>query len=87
MDELGIGSRIRHPEFGVGVIINVKPKTYITVFTERGKIEVAKSYQNIEVIDAQPAADALSRSTSRVGGGSAFFVRRLRAHDLSTYPY
>ncbi|HNR47813.1 MAG TPA: hypothetical protein PKN14_01060 [Bacteroidia bacterium] len=57
MDELGIGSRIRHPEFGVGVIINVKPKTYITVFTERGKIEVAKSYQNIEVIDAQPAAD------------------------------
>ena len=52
MDELGIGSRIKHPEFGTGVIINVKPKTYMVVFTERGKLEVAKAYQNIEVIEA-----------------------------------
>jgi hypothetical protein len=57
MDELGIGSRIKHPEFGVGVVINVKPKTYIAVFTERGKIEVAKAYQHLEVIDAQPTPD------------------------------
>ena len=57
MEELGIGSRIRHPEFGTGVVINVKPRTYIVVFTERGKIEVAKAYQNIEVIDAQPVTD------------------------------
>ncbi len=52
MDDLGIGSRIKHPEFGIGVIINVKPKTYIVVFTERGKIEVAKTYQNIQVVEA-----------------------------------
>lgn len=64
MEELGIGSRIRHPEFGVGVVINVKPRTYITVFTERGKIEVAKTYQNLEVIDAQPpAGDPVSLPT------------------------
>lgn len=59
--ELGIGSRIKHPEFGTGVIINVKPRTYIVVFTERGKIEVAKSYHNIEVIEAvEPTDDPVS---------------------------
>lgn len=59
--ELGIGSRIKHPEFGTGVIINIKPRTYIVVFTERGRIEVAKSYQNIEIIDAvEPADDPVS---------------------------
>ncbi len=57
MDELGIGSRIKHPEFGIGVVINVKPKTYIAVFIEKGKIEVAKSYQYLQVVDAQPTAD------------------------------
>ncbi len=52
MEELGIGSRIKHPEFGTGVIINVKPKTYIIVFTDRGRLEVAKAYQHLEVIEA-----------------------------------
>ena len=67
MEELGIGSRIRHPEFGIGVVINVKPRTYITVFTERGKIEVAKTYQNLEVIDAQPpVGDPVSFATWNV---------------------
>lgn len=50
--ELGIGSRVRHPEFGEGVVINIKPKTYLVVFMQRGRIEVAKSYTNLEVIDA-----------------------------------
>jgi hypothetical protein len=60
-EELGIGSRIKHPEFGTGVVINVKPRTYIVVFIERGKIEVAKSYQNIEVIEvAEPMQDPVS---------------------------
>ena len=38
--ELGIGSRVRHSEFGMGVIINVKPKTYSIVFIEKGNVEV-----------------------------------------------
>jgi len=59
--ELGIGSRLRHPEFGIGVVINVKPKTYLVVFTERGKIEVAKNYIALEVIEAaEPDTDLVS---------------------------
>lgn len=60
-EELGIGSRIKHPEFGIGVVINVKPRTYIIVFTEKGKREVARSYQNVEVIEAvEPTGDPVS---------------------------
>jgi len=61
--ELGIGSRVRHPEFGEGVIINIKPKTYLVVFMQRGRIEVAKSYVNLEIVDAvEPETDLVSLS-------------------------
>lgn len=63
MEELGIGSRIRHPEFGAGVIINVKPKTYSVVFIDRGRIEVSKTYHALEVIEpAEPDTDLVSLS-------------------------
>ncbi len=59
--ELGIGSRVRHPEFGEGVVINIKPKTYLVVFIQRGRIEVAKSYVNLEIVDAvEPESDLVS---------------------------
>jgi hypothetical protein len=59
--ELGIGSRVKHPEFGEGVIINIKPKTYLVVFMQRGRIEVAKSYVNLEILDAvEPDDDLVS---------------------------
>jgi hypothetical protein len=61
--ELGIGSRVRHPEFGAGVVINVKPKTYSIVFMEKGNLEVSKSYNALEVIDAaEPDTDLISLS-------------------------
>ena len=59
--ELGIGSRVRHPEFGSGVIINVKARTYLIVFIERGQIEVAKTYISLETIEAvEPDTDLVS---------------------------
>lgn len=62
-NELGIGSRIKHPEFGAGVIINVKAKTYSVVFIDRGRIEVSKSFNALEVIDAaEPDTDLVSLS-------------------------
>jgi len=62
-EEAGIGSRVRHPEFGEGVIINIKPKTYLIVFMQRGKIEVSKSYTNLEITDfVEPETDLVSLS-------------------------
>jgi hypothetical protein len=61
--ELGIGSRVKHPEFGVGVIINVKSKTYAVVFTEKGRVEISKNYISLEVIEAvEPDTDLVSLS-------------------------
>lgn len=62
-DELGIGSRVRHPEFGIGVIINVKAKTYTVVFTEKGRVEISKTYNALEVVEAaEPDTDLISFS-------------------------
>ena len=62
-EELGIGSRVRHPEFGIGVVINIKPKTYTVVFTEKGKLEISKSFISLEIIDAvEPDTDMVSFS-------------------------
>ena len=61
--ELGIGSRINHEQFGIGVIINVKPKTYTVVFIDKGRIEVAKTFHAISLIEAvEPESDLISLS-------------------------
>jgi hypothetical protein len=47
----------------VGVVINVKAKTYSIVFTEKGQIEVSKNYINLETIEAvEPDTDLISFS-------------------------
>lgn len=61
MDLLGIGSRVRHPEFGIGVVINVKAKTYTVVFSEKGRLEVSRGYNALEIIEAaEPDTDLVS---------------------------
>ncbi len=59
--DLGIGSRLHHPEFGDGVVINVKTKTYTVVFFQRGQIEISKTYNALELIEAvEPDTDLVS---------------------------
>lgn len=48
---LGIGSRVRHPEYGAGVVIQVKSASYLITFMDFGNREILKSYQGLEVID------------------------------------
>ena len=59
--DLGIGSRVKHPEFGDGVVINIKPLTYLITFMSEGTREVAKSYNAMEVREAvDPDGDLVS---------------------------
>ncbi|MEI7510255.1 MAG: hypothetical protein WCJ62_12420 [Flavobacterium sp.] len=51
MNILGIGSRIKHVEFGLGVVTNVTSKHYWVTFIESG-IETIEIDSNFEVIDA-----------------------------------
>lgn len=58
---LGIGSRISHPEFGTGVIIQVKTESYIVTFIDHGIKTILKSFDGLEIIEAaEPVDDLIS---------------------------
>jgi len=59
--ELGIGSRVRHKEYGAGVVILSKLDYYIITFIEFGQRKIAKIYEGLEIIeDIEPADDMVS---------------------------
>lgn len=53
MKLLGIGSRIKHPEFGLGVVTNVSSKHYWVTFIENGleTIEIDGEFEVIESVE------------------------------------
>jgi len=57
--DLGVGSRVMHPQFGEGVVTGVKQSTYWIHFQERGRVEIAKAYSNLEVIEKVDAEDEM----------------------------
>lgn len=48
---LGVGSRVRHSEFGDGVVINVKSSSYSITFIEHGN-KVIKLDTPLEIVEA-----------------------------------
>ncbi|CAN5616861.1 hypothetical protein BH11BAC1_BH11BAC1_10480 [soil metagenome] len=48
---LGIGSRVKHPQFGDGVVIQVKPEEYLVTFMQHGMREIERNDAQLEVID------------------------------------
>ena len=60
MQDLGIGSRVRHSEFGDGVVVNSKPLTYTIVFMQSGKQDVPRSAA-LDVLELlEPDTDLVS---------------------------
>lgn len=57
---LGIGSRVKHPEYGVGVVINFKSDVYVITFVEIGtkNIKIDYSFEVLEVVE--PSHDMVS---------------------------
>jgi hypothetical protein len=58
MNILGIGSRVKHKDFGDGVVIGVKSATYLITFISSGKKEISHSYP-LEIIEEEEPADDL----------------------------
>lgn len=52
MKLLGIGSRIKHPEFGLGVVTNVTSKHYWITFIKNGLETLSIDDSSIEIIEA-----------------------------------
>jgi hypothetical protein len=58
---LGIGSRVQHPEFGKGVVIQVYADSYEITFLDYGRKQIMKSFQGMEVLDyVAPDIDLIS---------------------------
>lgn len=56
---LGIGSRIEHPEFGKGVVIQVYDDVYEITFMDYGVKSVARTFDKMKVIDYRGSEDDL----------------------------
>ena len=48
---MGMGSRVRHPQYGDGVIIQVKPEEYMITFMQHGMREIERNDAALETID------------------------------------
>jgi len=54
METLGVGSRIKHPEHGMGVIIHVHKRAYDVGYIDKG-IKAMLRDTHVEVIEAMPS--------------------------------
>ncbi|MEL6922724.1 MAG: hypothetical protein AAFO94_01670 [Bacteroidota bacterium] len=59
---LGIGSRVKHPAFGDGVVIRIHKAAYDVCYITYGIKTVGKSYSNWEIIEAVDALEEVSFS-------------------------
>jgi hypothetical protein len=49
---LGVGSRIRHPQFGKGVIVQIRSDVYEITFIDHGTRQISREYEGLEIIEA-----------------------------------
>lgn len=59
---LGIGSRVKHPAYGDGVVIRLHKMAYDVCFMLYGIKEVGRTYDKWEVVEAIPAGKGVSFS-------------------------
>ena len=56
---LGIGSRVEHPQFGKGVIIQVRSDAWEITFIENGIRIIKRDFQGLRVMEAVETPDEL----------------------------
>ncbi|MCS6934634.1 MAG: hypothetical protein NZM35_05735 [Chitinophagales bacterium] len=56
MQDLGVGSRVAHPKFGRGVIVDMDAEYYTIWFREsNGTRGIARNYDGLQILEATPA--------------------------------
>lgn len=56
---LGIGSRVQHPQFGKGVIIQVRSDAWEITFIENGTRIIQKDFEGLKIIEAVETPDEI----------------------------
>ena len=49
---LGVGSRVKHPQFGKGVVVQVRTDAYEITFIEYGTRIILRDFEGLEIIEA-----------------------------------
>ena len=50
--QLGVGSRVKHPQFGKGVVVQIRSDAYEITFIDHGTRQILRDYEGMEIIDA-----------------------------------
>ena len=61
-DNLGIGSRVKHPAYGDGVIIGITPAAFQVCFIQYGIKPLGREYKSWEIIESVSADPELTYS-------------------------
>ena len=48
----GVGSRVKHPQFGKGVVVQIRSDAYEIGFIENGVRQIMRDYDGLEIIEA-----------------------------------
>ncbi len=48
---MGVGSRIKHPQFGKGVVVQIHSDAYEITFIEHGTRRIMRDYEGLEMIE------------------------------------
>jgi len=86
MENLGIGSRVEHPHFGKGVIVDVGSEFYTIWFkTQNGTKSIGKDYELkvIEKTDAVAENNAISLADIELALNNIF---EQRLHEFQLVP-
>jgi len=49
---LGVGSRVKHPQFGKGVIVQIRSDAYEICFIDHGVRQIMRDYDGLDVFEA-----------------------------------
>jgi hypothetical protein len=49
---LGVGSRVKHPQFGKGVVVQIRSDAYEICFIENGVRQIMRDYDGLDVFEA-----------------------------------
>jgi hypothetical protein len=85
---LGIGSRVEHPHFGRGTIVDLTAESYITWFkSQQGTRPIGRSFEGLRVIEKQEA-DGNAAAGITVADIETALERVLdqRLHDVEMVP-
>lgn len=75
LDLLGVGSRVKHPAYGDGVVVRLHAVAYEICFMLYGLKMVGKEYEKLEVVEKIPTEDSVTFSAAEQS-----LIRILRHH-------